>query len=207
MSREYYIHNVPFFVINDVQEQVSLPHLCADLEEFISPSLLRNIDVFYIGDFKELKGRNAAYTDGAIYISNQELTNEDIVENVMHELAHSLEESFSNHIYDADLVSEFRAKRDTLRNVLNSHGYRASASYYDDLQYNKKFDHFLSSTVGYPVLLSLTMGLFASPYGATSLQEYFANGFEKYFLDGPETIRKISPILHRKIEEILDATA
>ena len=204
--REYYIHNVPFFVVNEVQEEVSIPHLCADLEEFISPALLRNVDVFYIGDFKELKGRNAAYADGAIYISNAELTNEDIVENVMHEIAHSLEETYSNHIYDSDLVSEFRAKRETLREILKSHGYKLNPEYYDNLQYNRKFDSFLSDTVGYPELLSLTMGLFASPYGATSIQEYFANGFEKYFLDSPEMLRKISPVLYRKIEEILDAS-
>ena len=204
--REYYIYNVPFFVVNEVQEDVSIPHLCADIEEFISPELLRNVDVFYLGDFEELKGRNAAYADGAIYISSAELTNEDIMQNVMHEIAHSLEESFSSHIYDSDLVSEFRAKRETLREILKSHGYKLSPEYYDNLQYNRKFDSFLADTVGYPELLSLTMGLFASPYGATSIQEYFANGFEKYFLDSPEALRKISPVLYRKIEEILDAS-
>ena len=207
MMREYYVHHVPFFVVDEVHEGVSLPALAADLEEFVTPPLLRNVDVFYIGAFEELKGRNAAYTDGAIYISNEEVTNEDIVENVMHEIAHSLEDTFSNFIYDSDLVSEFLSKRETLRGILNSHGYRAPRVYYNELGYNKKFDHFLSTTVGYPVLLNLTMGLFASPYGATSLQEYFANGFEKYFLDTPQALRKISPVLHRKIEEILDASA
>ena len=72
--------------------------------------------------------------------------------------------------------------------------------------YNKKFDNFLANVVGYPTLLTLTMGLFASPYGATSIQEYFANGFEKYFLDNPRRVRDISPVLYRKIELILDAS-
>ena len=48
------------------------------------------------------------------------------------------------------------------------------------------------------------MGLFVSPYGATSIQEYFANGFEKYYLDNPRRVRDISPILYRKIEEIIN---
>jgi Mlc titration factor MtfA (ptsG expression regulator) len=48
------------------------------------------------------------------------------------------------------------------------------------------------------------MGLFVSPYGATSLQEYFANGFEKYFLENPRAVRDISPVLYRKIEEIIN---
>ena len=61
---------------------------------------------------------------------------------------------------------------------------------YDFTEYNKKFDNFFANEVGYPTLLSLTMGLFVSPYGATSIQEYFANGFEKYFLEGPRTVQK-----------------
>jgi Mlc titration factor MtfA (ptsG expression regulator) len=51
------------------------------------------------------------------------------------------------------------------------------------------------------------MGLFVSPYGATSIQEYFANGFEKYFLDSPQKVRDISPVLYSKIEEIVNAEA
>ncbi len=202
---EYYIFNIPFFVMNEVSEDVSIPEICADLEEFLPPALLRNVDVFYIGDFKELKDRNAAYTDGAIYISNKELTNEDIIENIIHEIAHSLEDTFSQHIYDSPLISEFHSKRMTLKNILGARGYKLPLEYYEYLEYSPKFDSFLSSTVGYPELLSLTMGLFASPYGATSLQEYFANGFEKYFLDSPEVLRKVSPILHQKIEELFDA--
>ena len=62
----------------------------------------------------------------------------------------------------------------------------------------------MANEVGYPTLLSLTMGLFVSPYGATSIQEYFANGFEKYFLDNPLTVRDMSPVLYRKIEEIIN---
>jgi len=202
---EYYIFNIPFFVMNEVSEGVSIPELCADLEEFLPRALLRNVDVFYIGDFKELKDRNAAYTDGAIYISSKELTNEDIVENIIHEIAHSLEDTFSQHIYDSALISEFHSKRMTLKNILAARGYKINPEYYEYLEYSPKFDNFLSSVVGYPELLSLTMGLFASPYGATSIQEYFANGFEKYFLDSPEMVRKVSPALHQKIEEILDA--
>jgi len=48
------------------------------------------------------------------------------------------------------------------------------------------------------------MGLFVSPYGATSIQEYFANGFEKYYLDNPGRVRIISPVLYEKITEIIN---
>ena len=75
------------------------------------------------------------------------------------------------------------------------------------IEYNEKFDEFLATEVGYPVLVPLTMGLFVSPYGATSLQEYFANGFEKYILDDPARVQTISPVLYGKIEEIIDEQA
>ena len=48
------------------------------------------------------------------------------------------------------------------------------------------------------------MGLFVSPYAATSLQEYFANGVENYFLDDRDYLRKISPVLTEKIIRILE---
>ena len=72
-----------------------------------------------------------------------------------------------------------------------------------DFFYLIKFDEFLSDEVGYPTLLSITMGLFVSPYGATSLSEYFANGFEFYFLKDPGYVSKISPKLYEKIENLV----
>ena len=204
-SRQYYIHHVPLFVMSETEPGVSIPELAAEVEELLPAQLLQGVDVFYIGNFKELQGSNAMYADGAIYMTSLEPTTEDMVENVLHEVAHSLADTFSHHVFDSDLVSEFKAKRETLKNILASHDYRLPDPYFENIEYNKRFDKFLADDVGYPTLLSLTMGLFASPYGATSIQEYFANGFEKYFLDSPYRVRKLSPVLCRKIEEILDA--
>jgi hypothetical protein len=87
--------------------------------------------------------------------------------------------------------------------LLGAAGYHISPQLYGFTEYNKKFDDFLANEVGYPTLLSLTMGLFVSPYGATSIQEYFANGFEKYFLEGPRQVRTISPVLYEKIDTVV----
>ena len=46
------------------------------------------------------------------------------------------------------------------------------------------------------------MGLFNSPYGATSLKEYFANGFEAYYIGDRIYLSKISPYLYNKIENL-----
>ena len=198
---EYYIYNVPVFVL-DAPENVDIPLFCTEAEDCLPAYILKNVEVIYIGKFKELRGRNAAYLNGGIYITSTEFTDFDMIENVVHEAAHSLESSYGQFIYDEELISEFKGKRNRLQHILSAEGYDINPLLYSFAEYNEKFDNFLANQVGYPTLLSLTMGLFVSPYGATSIQEYFANGFEKYFLDNPRAVRDISPVLYRKIEEI-----
>ena len=106
-------------------------------------------------------------------------------------------------IYTQDLISEFKGKREKLRLLLEAQGFYTSAHLYAFTEYNEIFDKFLADEVGYPILLNLTIGLFASPYGATSIQEYFANGFEKYFLEDPRYIWSVSPVLYEKIETVI----
>mgnify|MGYP003114468455 CR=1 FL=1 len=201
---EYYIYNIPLFVVNEPEESVDIPSFCAEVEEYTPQRLLRHVEVVYLGNFKELAGRNATYSNGAIYMSANEPTNFDMIENFIHEVAHSLETEYGMFIYDDALLGEFKGKRTRLSHLLKAEGYHINPMLYDFTEYNKKFDNFLANEVGYPTLLSLTMGLFVSPYGATSVQEYFANGFEKYFLDNPRRVRDVSPILYRKIEEIIN---
>ena len=204
---EYYIYNIPIFVVDPPEASADIPHFCAAAEECLPSNLLNNIDVIYVGVFKDLEGRNAAFSNGGIYMSSLEPTSFDMLENFVHEVAHSLETNHGMEIYTDDLKQEFLGKRSRLYHLLTSKGYHINPRLYSFTEYNKKFDKFLADKVGYPLLLNITMGLFVSPYGATSLQEYFANGFEKYFLDSPRVVQKISPVLYRKIEEIVNSEA
>jgi len=199
---EYYIYDIPLFVVNPPEADISLPAFCEEVEATIPQRLLQNVEVVYVGEFKELRGRNATFANGGIYMTSKEPTNFDMLENFIHEVAHSLEHQHGMFIYDDLLVSEFKGKRDKLYHLLVAQDYYINPVLYSYTEYNKEFDNFLANEVGYPTLLSLTMGLFVSPYGATSIQEYFANGFEKYYLENPRTVRDISPVLYRKIEEI-----
>ena len=201
---EYYIHNIPLFMIGTSVPTVSIPDFCTETEEKIPVALFKNLDVIYVGDIPELNGRNALYSNGAVYMTSNEPTTYDMLENFVHELAHSLEDTYGSFIYSAALIQEFKAKRETLYQILKAKGYEVSERLLAFTEYNEKFDHFLSDVVGYPTLLNLTMGLFVSPYGATSIQEYFANGFEKYYLDNPGRVRIISPVLYEKITEIIN---
>jgi hypothetical protein len=200
---EYYIHSTPLFDLGTGPSEVDVPDFCAAAEEVIPHTMLQNVEVVYVGEFRELQGKNAMFVNGAIYMTNIEPTIPDLLENFVHEVAHSLEPDFAWEIYDEALVQEFKSKREALKGILESHGYQINPTLYGFTEYNEKFDEFLSGEVGYPTLLSLTMGLFVSPYGATSIQEYFANGFEKYVLGNPLLVKDISPVLYRKIENII----
>ena len=105
---ELYIHQIPVFVVNEPDEGVDLPEFCQEAQDLLSPHLLRNVEVVYIGEFKELQGRNATYANGAIYIASAEPTAFDMLEDFIHEVAHSLESSYGLFIYDDALVAEFK---------------------------------------------------------------------------------------------------
>jgi len=201
---EYYIYNIPVFLLSDVSDSIDLPTFCAQVEDIVPASLLGAIEAVYIGTFKELNNKNAAYAHGAVYISADEPTSFDMIENFVHEVAHSLEPQHGFQIYDDELINEFLGKRRRLRSILEAEGFYINPLLYDYTEYNQKFDNFLANEVGYPTLLNLTGGLFVSPYGATSVQEYFANGVEKFYLDSPQKVQQISPVLYEKIEEIID---
>ena len=203
---EYYIYSVPVFVMGD-KPLCSIPEFCTAAEETLPSGLLGNVDVVYIGDMRELAGRNATYANAAIYMTNKEPTIEDMLENFIHEVAHSLEETYGTSVYTADLINEFKGKRERLRHLLEAQGFHINPHLYSFAEYNKTFDDFLANEVGYPTLLNLTIGLFASPYAATSIQEYFANGFEKYFLEDPRYVWSVSPVLYEKIEAVIHGEA
>jgi hypothetical protein len=204
-KKEYNLHGYIPMIIKDplYSDHVDIDEFIQSIESTIPRHLLGNIEVIYIGDFPHLKGRNAIYADGAIYITNKEPTTHDMMENVIHEIAHSVESKYGALIYgDHKLRNEFLGKREKLKAILDTQGYEIPAKYYKNSEYSAEFDNFLSEVVGYPILLTLTMGLFASPYGATSLKEYFANGFEKYYLDDAHRVKEVSPMLYNILSNL-----
>ena len=201
---QHYIYNIPIFLTQIPEPGVDIPVFCQEVEEILPDRLLRNVEAVYIGIFSDLKNKNAAYSNGAIYMTCLEPTNFDMLENFIHETAHSLEDTFGWQIYDDSLIKEFAGKRERLYQLLKASGFPVNHLLFKQTEYNKKFDEYLAFDIGYADLAAYTMGLFATPYGATSIQEYFANGFERYFLDNPLTILKTSPVLYQKIESILN---
>lgn len=199
--------------INVVQQEnlpddVDLNIVLKKIQKFIPEHFLENLDSIYIGNYDFLQDRdlNALYKDGAIYVSPIQDDNNDMIDDIIHEIAHCVEEQHGLDIYeDGKVETEFLKKRLALYNVLKSQGFNdMPRSAYMQTEYSAEFDEFLYMVVGYPMLTSLTSALYVSPYGATSLREYFANCFEEYFArQNFKEVTRISPAVYEKIDILI----
>ena len=200
-----FLDNVHIFIKDQIIGDVNLNNVLKKVKNSIPLHLFGGLDAIYVGQFKELQQRevNAAFMDGALYISNIQQDEESMLEDIIHEVAHSLEELSTFSMYrDDSIYDEFIAKRLKLESILKSNGYNTTKQNFTKLEYDVKFDKYLYEDVGYPALHTMTVNLFCSPYGATSIREYFANGFEFYFVKDRQLVRKISPQLYKKLVEV-----
>ena len=173
----------------------------------IPSHLFHEVDEILVGDFEELNDREvqAIYKDGAIYVTNAQSDNTDMVDDIIHELSHSLEHQYGMYLYaDQKLHDEFIEKRKRLYHNLRSHEFEVSAEDFLEHEFNKEFDSLLYKDIGYGLLSNLTLGLFINPYAITSLKEYYATGFEEYFLGDRNYLRDMSPQLYLKLKEIIE---
>lgn len=194
--------SISVFVKDPLPEDISLRIVLRRIENLIPHYLVSNVDAVYVGQFDEFveMETNAAYKDGALYITNDQHDEDDMIDDIVHEIAHAVEELAYEEIYADDKVEiEFLGKRKRLQSILRSENFNVQHYNFLNPQYSKEFDTFLYREVGYPLMTTLTMGLFVSPYAATSLHEYFARGVEEYYLKDKNYLTKISPLLYNKI--------
>ena len=193
----------------DLPENVNLNKILKDIQLVIPQHFVQNLDGIYIGtyDFLQKRDLNALYKDGCIYMLPEQDDEADAFEDIVHEIAHCVEETYGTDIYEDQLLEqEFLRKRKALFDILRAYGYTKDmpASAFMNPEFDEKFDEFLYLMVGYPILNQLAPDLFVSPYAATSLREYFANGFEHYFAKREyKRVNKISPSIYEKIEVLL----
>lgn len=191
-----------------INKKINVEKVVGKIEDSIPSHLRSEIEMIIFGQFDEFAERslNAFYKDGALYVSNIQDDEEDLYDDLAHEIAHSVEEVYGYEIYgDQKVKDEFLRKRKFMHDLLWSKGYKAPLSFFLDSEYNKEFDMFLYEDIGYDKLSQLLIGLFVSAYAATSLREYFATGFTEYFIDPTHnTLKKVSPELYNKIFSIVN---
>jgi len=197
-----------FFKNGIDNDGIDVEKVVASIESKLPLHLRSEIEMIIVGWFDEFeeRGINAFYDSGTIYISHIQNDNEDMIEDLVHELAHSLEEAHGYYIYgDEKIKKEFLRKRKHLHDLLWTKGYKIPLATFMDLEYNQEFDEFLYQTVGYDKLSAIVSGLFLTAYAPTSLREYFATGFTTYYMDPNHAyFKKVSPALYEKINSLQD---
>lgn len=202
-------NGVEIFIKDEIKnKEISLNRVLKSLSKKIPKDFLINVDTMYIGEFDFLKDREvqAMYQNSSIFITNEQDDEEDLLDDIVHEISHSLEEVRSELLYsDGEMEKEFIQKRKKLYSLLSTEGIECELSWFLNPEYDEAFDMFLYKEVGYPLLSMLGSSMFYSPYGITSLREYYANGFEAlYCYEEVSFIEKYCPVLYFKLLALLE---
>jgi len=167
--------------------------------------LTQNIEIIYVGQFPEMKERdiNAFFENDAIYVTNDQDDEMDMIEDLIHEISHALEHYNQEFIYGtAALQREFIAKRKRLSGLL-SQKFTVPADFNINFDYDQPIDEFLYRVVGYDVLNQVCVNIFTSGYAATSVSEYWAQGFEELFIGDRDRLRSMCPVLYKTLITLL----
>jgi len=207
---EISVMGLKIYIKEPVPEHVHIKYSVYYILEKMPKMFYENINRIIIGQFPFLKKRevDAIYKDKCIYVTNNQESNESLIADIIHELAHAFEDQYREDIYgDLEIENEFLSKRKALYNILKANNLipkTIGEKHFQNLNYDQDFDLFLYKTVGYNKLSSLMNGIFISPYAATCLREYFANAFEIFFTKDMFVAKKQATSVHNKLINYLE---
>lgn len=201
----YNVSGIDVYIKDRLPDDIDPDFIFSYISSRIPFHLARNLDIIYVGQFPEMAEReiNAYFEDGAIYVTNEQDDEMDMIDDIIHELAHAVERNNEELVYGSgSLQREFKAKRRNLYTLIQEM-YQIPKNFLSDIDYNKEIDDFLFKTIGYDILNQLVANIFISGYAATSVSEYFARGFEEYFIGDKDLLKQLSPVLYRIIDELV----
>ncbi len=203
----YSPNGIHIYIKDPIRGPVDLSSVIEDYENILPPQVRENVEMIVVGHFEEFLERkiNAFYENGSLFVSNIQTSNEDLLDDLVHETAHSIEEVYGYELYADQLMKdEFIQKRKFLYDMLWKMDFKAPLETFLDPDYDKEFDEFLFIDVGYDKLSEIMKGVFITPYAATSLREYFATLFTEFYLypDSHSYLSKVCPIPYKKIMDL-----
>ena len=207
LRTHYMLGNVNIYIKDQLPEGVDVDFVIKYVAKRLPNHVLSNIDIIYVGHFQDLIDRdvNALWQNGAIYITNDQDSEMDMIDDLIHEIAHSNEKQYEQIIYeDGKLEQEFLQRRKKLAFILKDKGHGIPTGFIYNVDYDKNIDDFLYEKVTYDVLWQLVPGIFPSPYAVTSLREYWAKGFELFYMGEKQDLKDISPVLFSKLMQLHD---
>ena len=207
LKDQYSMRGTQIYVNDQPPEHINLEFVFDYIAARVPKKLLDSVDVIYVGQFPEFEERdiNAFYDSGAIFITNEQDDDQDMIDDIIHEIAHAVEERYNDFIYsDSSIEREFMAKRETLFNLCQSYDLHPPKSMLVNSDFDQVIDDYLYLEVGYDVINDLVNGLFISAYAATSLSEYYARTFEEWVFGHRDQVRKLSPALYNIFEDLFE---
>ena len=144
--KEKSLGNVQVIIKDDLPKDFNIDSVLEDVSESVPEKFFKNVDYIFVGDFPEFKIRNvnALYMEGAIYITNKQDDELDMVDDIIHEIAHAVEDDEFLEIYsDGSLEREFLGKRERLFHLLDTEGYDLNYQEFKNPEYSNNFDNVL----------------------------------------------------------------
>ena len=205
---KFFMNGLKVVVKDAPPSNISVNRVIEKLLRKVPSKLLIGLRMITVGIFEELVNfeRQAMYKNSTIFVTNDQESDEDMLDDIIHEVAHLVEEKHNIKIYgDGLLEREFLKKRDLMHKSLSKDNIRKDYSFFMKTGYDIEFDYFLHKDVGYEKLRNYTSSLFYSPYGSTSLSEYFANGFEAFFMkEDILRLKRLSPMLFDRLTNLME---
>ena len=201
MRNEFMVNGVTVFIKDALPEHVSGEFIFDYVGSRIPSYMMSNIEVIYVGQFPEMKERdiNAFYENDAIYVTNEQDDEMDMIDDIIHEISHAVEHYNRELIYgDGRIQREFIAKRKRLSSLLKQK-FDVPSDFNINFEYDRAIDDFLYRDVGYDVLNQISVNIFPSGYAATSINEYWAKGFEELFIGEKTSLKNMCPVLFKKL--------
>jgi hypothetical protein len=205
LKDQFVVNNVTVFIKDMLPKGVSPEFVFDYVSSRIPFVLTKDIDIIYVGQFPEMKERdiNAYFDNDAIYVTNEQDDEMDMIEDIIHEISHAVEHYNRDFIYgDGKLQREFIAKRKRLSALL-SQKYEVPADFDINFEYDRDIDDFLYRDVGYDALNQICVNIFSSAYAATSVSEYWAKGFEELFIGEKSDLKNLSPVLYNRLVNLI----
>tara|TARA_Y100000592_G_scaffold38296_2_gene60569 strand:- start:10647 stop:11327 length:681 start_codon:yes stop_codon:yes gene_type:complete len=193
----------PIYIKDALSDGVDILKVIDKVESTVPQHTMQGVEAVYVGHFKEFddRGINAMFRDGAIYVSNIQDDEADMIDDIIHEIAHAVEETYAADIYGSgEIQREFVGKRKRLESLMSEYGYLDNANIdFTDIEYSRDFDLFMCDEIGYEKLTNLAFGIFLRPYAVTDIREYFATSFEEYLYGDRKYLSTISPVAYKKV--------
>jgi hypothetical protein len=198
---QFMINNISVFIKDKLPDEVDGEFVFEYISSRIPFYLTKNVDVIYVGQFPEMIERdiNAYFDNDAIYVTNEQEDEMDMIEDIVHEISHAVEHYNQELIYgDGALQREFIAKRKRLSSLL-SQKFEVPSDFNVNFDFDRAIDDFLYRDVGYDILNQVCVNIFPSGYAATSVSEYWAKGFEELFIGEKTSLKNLCPVLYKKL--------